>query len=67
MHTLDQPRPLSDLTGEELLLLAIVGARGNRRRIHQELDLRAVLAEGARRARSAVTRPRLQIVRSRAA
>ena len=60
-------RPLSDLCGEELLLLAIAGAPGARRRIHQELSLRALLAEGARRARSAAKPPQLRLVRNRAA
>jgi len=66
MHTIDQPRPLSDLSGEELLLMAIAGAPNNRRRIHQELELRALLGQGARRARVAETRPRLRLVRSAA-
>jgi hypothetical protein len=67
MHTLDQTRPLSDLTGEQLLLMAIAGNPGNRRRIHQELSLRALLAEGARRIRAAEIRPRLRLARSHAA
>jgi len=38
-------------TGEELLMLAIAGRREDRRRIAQELDLRALLSEGPRRPR----------------
>jgi hypothetical protein len=67
MHSLDQPRPLSDLSGEELLMMAITGAPAVRRLIERELSLRALLAEGARRVRNARSRPRLRLVRSRAA
>jgi len=67
MRILDQHRPLSDLTGEELLLMAIASAPGNRRRIQQELSYRAVLAEETRRTRVPAVRPRLHLVRSSAA
>lgn len=63
-----QPRLLSNLSGEELLLMAIAGARGTRERIHQELSLRALLAEGPRRARrESASRPRLRLAKSSAA
>jgi hypothetical protein len=65
-HQVGQPESLSDMIGEELLLLAIAGRPGDRRRIDQELELRALLAHDSRRVRS-TTRLRLRRAPSRAA
>lgn len=62
MQTLDQARPLSERTGEELLIMAVGGNPQDRKRIHRELTYRALLAEGARRAGRAFTQPRLRLV-----
>ncbi len=67
MHTLNHARPLCNLSGEELLIIAIAGAPGARRRINDELGVRSLLAEGARRTRIAADRPRLRLSRTRAA
>ncbi len=62
MHHNLRPRPLSDHSGTELLILAIAGTAGQRRQIETELNLRALLAEGPRRRRLAPQRPRLRLV-----
>ena len=54
-------------TGEELLIMAIAGRSAERRRIEQELDLRAMLGEGPRRPRRKSRRTSARIVHRRAA
>lgn len=49
MHTFHQPRPLSSLSGEQLLMMTISGSHADRRRIRRELDTRAVLADSGDR------------------
>ena len=62
VHT--QPKTLSDLTGEELLLVAIIGSNRNRRSIHRELTRRARACQFIRRAAATDSRPHLQRTRA---
>jgi hypothetical protein len=63
MSICSTPRPLTERSGEELLLMAIAGDTTLRRSITRELNLRALLAEGPRRARQiAAAHPRLRLV-----
>lgn len=67
MPALDHPRPFCNLSGEELLIVAIRGTPGTRRRVQHELSLRAVLTGVSQRTRSGTVRPRLRLVRGHAA
>jgi hypothetical protein len=62
VQILEHVRPLTHRTGEELLLMAIGAGNQARRRIHRELDVRALLASGRVRARVAPARPTLRAV-----
>jgi hypothetical protein len=67
MQNLELVSPLVHRTGEELLLLAIVGDAKARRHIHKELSLRARLGEPARRPHAVAARSHLRLERSCAA
>ena len=62
VQILEHIRPLTHRTGEELLLMAIGAGSHARRRIHRELDVRALMASGRSRARVAPPRPTLPLV-----